>query len=232
MYINYKPLAVFLRMIIAMGGTLLLLAALQLFSGEPQLKQLNYYSVIMLLITVIYYYVLSFWQINNTKKDKTCLAPWLKGTLMLSAIASCAVTHFLINGNSIPSWSDNFVNDTVTYILPVVLFVDWLLFDKKGNFKLFFPFIWFIPAVLYTVYVYVAVLVLDKQMNFFAKYPYPFDDVYPYPFFDIATNGTVTTVATLLMLAVGFIALGFVLFLLDMLPVRFRTFVESKKSSE
>ncbi len=227
MYINYKPLAVFLRMIIAMGGTLLLVARIQ-----PQLSQLNYYSTIITLLIVIYYYMLSFWQINNTKKDKTCIAPWLKGMLTLSSVAGCAVTHFLINDNAIPNWSQNLVSNIITYLLPAALVIDWLLFDKKGNYKMFFPFIWCIPAALYTVYVYITVLVLDKQLNFFDSHPYPFKSPYPYPFFDIAANGTVTTVATLLMLAVCFIALGFIIYLIDMLPVKFKTFVNSKKSSD
>lgn len=230
MYINYKPLAVFLRMIIAMGGTLLLLARLQIFTGGFQVKQVGLFSTIMLFVAVVYYYVLSFWQINNTKKDKTCIAPWLKGTILLSFIGICAVDHFLINGNAIPNWQRYFVTNMITYVMPALLLLDYLLFDKKGSFKLFFPFIWLIPEILYTVYVYVVVLLLDGKLKLFTQYPYPFEKAYPYTFYDVVANGNVNTVATLLMIFVCFVAIGFMLFLLDLMPIKLRDSLAKKKS--
>ena len=96
MYIGYKPLAVFWRMIIALLGTVALLFNF-ILNAKIQIIQLEYFYNLITIFTVIYYYVLSFWQINNTNKGKTCLVPWLKGAITVSSAGVILVSFFFIN---------------------------------------------------------------------------------------------------------------------------------------
>ena len=69
MYISWKPLAVFWRIIISLTGTVALLFSFGILKADVQLGQIEYFHNIIAIFTIIYYYVLSFWQINNTKKE-------------------------------------------------------------------------------------------------------------------------------------------------------------------
>ena len=47
-----------------------------------------------------------------------------------------------------------FANFLVHTFSPLLVIVDYFLFDEKGNFKYFYPFIWLILPLNYIVYVY------------------------------------------------------------------------------
>ncbi|MEE1126246.1 MAG: hypothetical protein U0L18_10010 [Acutalibacteraceae bacterium] len=234
MYISWKPLAVFWRIIISLTGTVALLFSFGILKADVQLGQIEYFHNIIAIFTIIYYYVLSFWQINNTKKEKTCLAPWLKGTITVSYAGIMIISFFFINHHTIPNWDTYFVANTLHYIIPAMVIIDWLLFDKKGFFKLFFPIIWTIPAILYGVYVYVSVLVLNRAVGLEKSFCYPIKDCgsYPYPFFNVDVNGIINTVATLLLLAVIFLVVGYLMYGIDIIPGKVGGFISSRKKGE
>ncbi|MEE0858100.1 MAG: hypothetical protein U0M12_01340 [Acutalibacteraceae bacterium] len=226
MYIKFKPLAVFWRMIIALGGTVALLLNFNIFSEHPDLSKVQYFINIANILVVVYYFILSFWQINDTKNEKTCLCPWLKGTVTLTACSTCLLGHLFVNNNTIPDWNSNFVINTLYYIIPVMVVIDWVLFDKKGNYKIYFPLIWCIPSFLYAIYVYVSVLVLKTKVGTAAG------SMYPYSFFDIDVNGVIHTVAMMLMFAFIIVALGFLFYAVDMLPNKLTGLLSKKKNPE
>lgn len=234
MYISWKPLAVFWRIIIALTGTVALLFNFGILKANVQLAQIEYFYNIIAILTVTYYYVLSFWQINNTKKEKTCLAPWLKGTLTVSCVGIMIISHFFINNNVVPNWDTYFVANTLHYIIPTMVIIDWLIFDKKGFFKPFFPIIWTIPAILYSVYVYVSVLILNRSVGIEKSFCYPISNCgsYPYPFFNMDANGIINTVATLLLLAVILLVIGYLMYGIDIIPGKVSGLISSRKKSE
>lgn len=234
MNIGFKPLAVFWRMIIALMGTVALLFNFGIISGKVQSVQLEYFYNLITIVTVIYYYVLSFWQINNTNKDKTCLVPWLKGAITVSSAGVLIISFFFINNHTIPQWDKYLVANTMHYIIPAMVIADWLFFDKKGTFKPFFPIIWTIPSLLYTVYVYTSVLFLHRNVGSESDFCYPITGcgIYPYPFFNIDTNGIINTIAKLLLLAVVLILVGYIMYGIDIIPGKVGGFISSRKKSE
>ncbi len=235
MYISWKPIAVFWRIIIALAGTMALVFGFGLTQGEFQTIQLKYFYNLITILTVAYYYILSFWQINNTKKEKTCLFPWLKGTITVSCAGILIITYFFINHRQIPRWDEYFIANVSHYFIPVMVVLDWLLFDKKGHFKPLFPIIWTIPAMLYTIYSYVSVLVLHNSINFEKTFCYPISGAgnYPYPFFNIEQNGGISnTIGKLLLFALIFIAFGFIMYFIDIIPRSISNFISSRKKSE
>lgn len=233
MYIGLKPLAVFWRMIIALMGTVALLFTF-MSNAKFQTVQLEYFYNLITIITVIYYYVLSFWQINNTNKEKTCLVPWLKGTITVSSAGVLLVSFFFINNHTVPNWDTYLVANTMHYIIPAMVVADWLLFDKKGFFKPFFPIIWTIPSMLYVAYVYTSVLVMERSVGKVGVFCYPITDCgsYPYPFFNIEANGIINTVAKLLLLAVVLLVIGYIMYGIDIIPSKVGGFISSHRKSE
>lgn len=233
MHIGFKPLAVFWRMIIALMGTVALLFTF-ISNAKFQTIQLEYFYNLITIVTVIYYYVLSFWQINNTNKDKTCLVPWLKGTITVSSAGMMVISFFFINNHTIPQWDTYLVANAMHYIIPCMVVIDWLFFDKKGDFKPFFPIIWTAPSILYAVYVYVSVLVLERGVGKQGSFCYPITDCgsYPYPFFNIEANGIINTIAKLLLLAVILVVIGYLMYGIDIIPGKVGGFISSRKKSE
>lgn len=233
MYIGCKPLAVFWRIIIALSGTVALLFNF-IINTKSQIVQLEYFYNLITIFTVVYYYVLSFWQINNTNKEKTCLIPWFKGAITVSSAGILIISFFFINNITIPQWDKYFVANTMHYIIPIMVIADWLLFDKKGYFKPFFPILWIIPSMLYTTYVYVSVLVLNRSVGAENAFCYPISNCgnYPYPFFNIDANGIINTVAKLLLLAVILLIVGYIMYGIDIIPNKVGKFISSKKKKE
>ena len=213
-------------MIIALGGAVSHLLNFNIFSGHPDLSKIQYFINISSILVVVYYFVLSFWQINDTKNEKTCLWPWLKGTIILTSCSTCLLGHLFVNNNTIPDWNSHFVINTLYYIIPIMVIIDWILFDKKGNYKIYFPLIWCIPSFLYAVYVYVSVLVLQKKVGTVAN------SMYPYSFFEIDANGIMHTVAMMFMFAVIIVGLSFLFYGVDMLPNKLNELLSKNKTVE
>ena len=120
------------------------------------------------------------------------------------------------------------------YVIPIMVILDWLLFDKKGFFKTFFPILWTIPSALYTAYVYISVLIMNRPVGSKTNFCYPINNCgnYPYPFFNIEANGIINTVAKLLLLVVVLISIGYIMYGIDIIPRKVGGFISSKKKSE
>lgn len=234
MYISWKPLAVFWRIIISLTGTIALLFTFGLTQAKFQTIQLEFFYNIITILTVVYFYVISFWQINNTKKEKTCLLPWLKGMLTVSCAGILIITYFFINHRQIPQWDKYFIANITHYVIPAMVVIDWFLFDKKGHFKPFFPIIWTIPAMLYTVYSYVSVLVLHRNIKLEGSFCYPIFGCgnYPYPFFNIEANGISNTIGKLLLFSLVFIVFGYLMYFIDIIPSKVSGLLSSRKKGE
>ena len=164
------------------------------------------------LFIIIYYAVLNWWYIDDTKKENTCLVPILKGMLTVTALFTTVVSHFVISKGQIPIFEEATPDLQLKYIIPFMIFIDWMLFDKKGDYKAFFPLIWCLPALLYTAYVYISVIALGT--------PVGSSGAYPYSFFDYTTNGAAHTIMILLILAIINIAIGYIIFGLDKLATK------------
>lgn len=224
MYIRYTPLAVLWRMTIAISGTIALIAKLDLFGGSFSLTSFHYFDILITIVTVIYYFVLSFWQASHSDSEKTCLLPSFKGTLMLSMCLIGLVSYFIVNKGQLSDGLEFLWANVLHYTLPVIIVLDWILFDKKGSFKIWFPLIWCIPPFLYTMTVYLAVYAFNGRVGSYGRFPYDF--------MNMDLNGAATTIAIIITMLLAFIILGFAFFGLDQLPQKISSILPKKKSEE
>ncbi len=224
MYIRYKPLAVLWRMAIAISGTIALIAKLDLFGGSFSLTSFHYFDILITIVTVIYYFILSFWQVNHPDSEKTCLFPSFKGTLMLSMCLMGLVSYFIVNRGQISDNLSFLWANIIHYALPIVIVLDWILFDKKGSFKIWFPFIWCIPPFFYMTTVYLVVYAFNGRVGDEGRFPYDF--------MNISLNGAATTLAIIITMMLAFVIIGFTFFALDQLPQKISSILPKKKSEE
>lgn len=85
-------------------------------------------------------------------KGATTIAILLTATIYLIALlphnySMCSITSFLE--------SKSIGNILVHLVSPILFTLDYFLFDKKGNFKLYYPWIWLIIPTIYVIFVYI-----------------------------------------------------------------------------
>ena len=86
---------------------------------------------------------------------------------------------------------------------------DWLLFYEHKKVRWFYPLASVVFPVLYVVFIYVRAAIL----NFNPEVPY----IYPYFFLNLETQGVAGVAKWIVILFLGFIALGFVFYGIDKL---------------
>lgn len=100
-------------------------------------------------------------------------------------------------------------NLIVHYIIPAMTVLDWLLFDKKGQFKWIDPFIWLILPYLYFIFILLRAPLFGNIGSTSSRYPYGF--------IDLDANGAGEVAVTAIIITLIFVVLGYLLFLLDYL---------------
>jgi len=91
---------------------------------------------------------------------------------------------------------------------PLLAFMDWLLFSKKGNMRLVTPLKWLLIPLIYFVFICLWV-------NLVAPVKPEYSFTYPYPFLDFQANGVWETWKGLLIILTGMLCLGYAYLMLD-----------------
>ena len=99
-----------------------------------------------------------------------------------------------------------FANLLVHLFTPVLMLLDWALFDRKGQLTARDPFWWALLPLGYYLFTVVASALGARYME---------GSHYPYFFIDATLLGWPQTLLNVLLMAAGFIALGFAFYTLD-----------------
>lgn len=121
----------------------------------------NFLSFICILAVIIYNLIK-----YGTIFRKSTSFPRVKGIFTFSIVVSCLFFHFISNG----SMKSHF--DWILYLIgPLMMFFDWILFDKKGEFRLYEPLIWIIIPVIHLLilqiidnFIYLNIIIIAKNL--------------------------------------------------------------------
>ncbi|WP_242855844.1 Pr6Pr family membrane protein [Ruminiclostridium josui] len=105
----------------------------------------------------------------------------------------------------------NWQNILVHYFVPIMTVLDWLLFDKKQNFRWFDPMLWISIPISYFIFLIVRARIGGMIAIVQSKYPYFFVDV------DILGWINVLKYAGVFIL--GFLVLGYAIYLVDKISI-------------
>lgn len=149
----------------------------------------------------------------------TVFAPRLKGavTMMIAVtfiVFACLLAplrNTMLGENSSASSIYSVSNILVHYVTPLLVIFDWLLFDKKGQYRRYEPFLWLIIPYCYLVFALIRAEVGGMLPVVNSRYPYFFIDV------DQLDWGGVAL--WVLGITIFFIVLGYILVLLDCLVI-------------
>ena len=138
-------------------------------------------------------------------------APFLKFIGVLAILLTFLVFNFLLAGQPDRDPQANWRVASICFhvILPIMYVLDWLLFYEHKKVRWFYPLASVIFPVLYVAFVYIRAAIL----NFNPEGPY----IYPYFFLNLETQGIAGVAKWVVILFIGFIALGFIFYGIDKL---------------
>ena len=174
-----------------------------------------YYFTYQSNMLVIVYFILD---IINIVKKKGTFYPRFKGAVTMSITITFLIYHFLLSPTADKYEGLGYIrNIIVHYIIPIMTIFDYIIFDKKGIYKMIDPLLWLIIPFVYFSFV----LIRAKIGNPFSNGSY-----YPYFLVDIDKYGLKTVLRNVFFLTLFFAFLGYTEYFID----RFFNKVFSKKN--
>ena len=147
--------------------------------------------------------------------------PQGKGALLLLILMTMLVYHFILLPEAEGSLS--LTSLLLQYVLPVMTLLDWVLFDRKGQFVILDPFRWLLLPMLYFLMMVVRALLGG---------PIRGESYYPYFFIDVDLLGWRAVWSNVGMLALIFLAIGLLIWLIDHLWGRWIQFSRKRTYKE
>lgn len=205
MKINYK-ISFLSKITIFVIGLISIIATSGILDNNFNPNTFTMFTTITNSLCTIYFIIEAIYQIKN--KTNKNISRILKNTLTMSITLTLLVAHFILKmGFSF----DSFVNLSflgVHYIIPLLVILDWLLFDEKGKIGKFEPFIYLIMPTLYFIVAIIAAK-LGNGLGFTEN------SKYPYTFLDFDTLGTTQVLINCLFIKIGCLIIGYLFYILD-----------------
>lgn len=110
-----------------------------------------------------------------------------------------------------PTSNSNFtLSNLCTHLfVPILMVIDWIVFDKKGNWRIIDCFKWLIMPLGYSILAFVAANCGVRFRNNTSRFPYPF--------LDMDVLGQSKTFFNIILLFVGFYIIGYIFHKIDKL---------------
>ncbi|MGX7419810.1 Pr6Pr family membrane protein [Carnobacterium gallinarum] len=180
-----------------------------LVNGKLELGYLWFYTILSNLVCFIYYFYLEIQSIRGFPYQETSR---MKGAITMCITVTLVVYHFLLVPNAFEMNPEYTIfslgNLIVHYIVPILVLLDWLLFDKKGVGKVNDPILWLLLPFSYFLAVFMRALIL--------KTPLVGKSLYPYYFMDSQQIGTAGVAITIIFLVLLFLCIGYCIFGVDL----------------
>lgn len=203
MLVKNKNLSIIYKFIIVFCALLGVLTQCDAFGGFTKSEKLHYYTNISNLACALYFLLAAI----SVIKGRHSFAVQIKGAVVMAITVTGLIYHFMLSQYFYMQDSTVFSNTLVHYVVPILSFFDWILFDDKGNYKHYSPFLWVLFPNGYFVYVLISVA-CGASLGIDSRFPYPFIDI------DILGAGRVAL--NVIVLNILFILLGYVFVIIDM----------------
>ena len=144
------------------------------FGGRLNLAALQYFTLMSNILCAVYFAGAA---VRTLRRGDTWL-PVCKGALVMAmAITGITFHLFLAAGDFNMGPTQLITNHLLHTAAPLLTALDWLLFDEKGHYRRFEPFLWGIFPAAYFVYTMIRARVSSFRFYNGSPYPYPFMDV-------------------------------------------------------
>ena len=121
---------------------------------------MSYYTLQSNVICLIAFMIILILELLN-KQYQTDIYYLIKGGLVITIAITAIIYHIALapGGFQMDALQNSINNKQLANFLvhtvsPILVLLDYVLFDEKGHFKLFYPILWLIQPLNYVVYVY------------------------------------------------------------------------------
>lgn len=203
-----KQLAYLLRCaIVAASGVGLFLSA-----SKNGLGMMLYYTNLSnALVFVFTLYLL--WKMHQNQWEDTGVLR-AKGFVTMAILITGVVYHFLLSPVAEPEQFYQLDNYLVHYAVPILFVLDTLVIDRQKQYKRLDPLYWTVIPLVYFVFA------LMNGLWFHWTIPGREPSFYPYFFIDLATYGVGTVTRNVILIVIGYLLSGFVLWGVKTVPIR------------
>lgn len=212
MCITNRLAALIYRSVLFVASLFCTLACLQYFGAGFEATMLLYYPVISCTLCTLIYFAETAVTAGSLKingiSGAARFAPHFKGAIILMMLSNMLTYYYWLPETPTALFSSSIVLVMMHFILPVMVFCDWLLFDIKGGFRAADPVIWTLIPFSYYGIVLLAAL---------AGIVYEGGENYPYTLLDPGAAGANwgRVLITVLVIAFFFMLAGYVLVIID-----------------
>lgn len=187
----------------------------KIWTGTFNTDMFNFYTSLSNIFCFIYVLMDTVFigkQIKTgaVSKQTTCY-PRLKGAVVMAITVTFLIYHFLLSADDLAKGLDHFFaakNMILHYISPVMIILDWLLFDTKGKYKKIDPLLWL--AVPYVYFGYTLLKAPFVDATFIEG-----TSRYPYKFIALDLIGIDKVLINVVFITIGFIVLGYITYIID-----------------
>ena len=195
-----------------------ILGGLGLFTGEYRWDFYIYFTNISNYLCAGVMLAELIQTIRKKTNEYVRMAPGLKFIAMLGIFLTFAVYNFLLAGEPARDPMEKFRVDSILLhiVLPILFTADWVLFYEHGKVSWRLPFLSMIFPLAYLGYVYLHAALLHFDATII-RYSGQGPLIYPYFFLDPGNVGLPGMLQWILILAVAFVASGFIFLGIDRL---------------
>lgn len=181
------------------------------FNGEI----FSYFTILSVLLALAYFSALVILALGKRSAAESRLRRTLahfKGGVTLAVTITMTVYHFLLAPIifEMAGYQPFSPNDIIVhYAIPLMVILDWLLFDPKPTYGPTDPLKWLGIPLAYFIFAMIRAQLGGELRGMKSRYPYFF--------IDIDALGLGPVLLNVLLLSIGFLFLGYVLFGVDKL---------------
>ena len=215
MYIKNRKFALIYRGMLFFVCGIGLFITLGLHRGRFSLASLVYYTTLSNLVCFLFYIPTIA---NNASKLKgmgepdATFAPRIKGAIVIMITITFTIYHVFLANVPFPIYTGGdfayYIQNLIThYIVPIMVIIDWLLFDPKQTLRTVDPLLWLLIPAAYAAFAIVRAQLGDVLPGRTSRYPYYFLD-----FDAMGSNGVFRFFAVFLLV---YLSIGYALVALD-----------------
>ena len=196
--------------VLALVGTLL---DFGVFTGKISTRPLVYYTSLSNMVCSIFMLISLVRCIRNIEQNHGVMS-FCKYTFVIMILLTAIVYNVLLNRyNSLIAYFADIKNSLYHFILPILFFLDWILFYRRGMVKWLYPLAALAFPLVYVLYIIIRAAVVNTAGIAVSV-------LYPYFFLNVEKLGWFGFGLWMGILLIGLIILGYGLYALDRLLCR------------
>lgn len=189
--------------------------SLNIFKTTSTMAMLSYYTMLSNLICFVSYSIFLILDIRE-KEYKNKIYYILKGAIIMAIFLTAVVyrvglmpNHFQMDSLKNTISNTDIANKLVHTVSPILVILEYFLFEKKGNFKMHYPIYWLIIPSFYVIYVYIYAKLGGRFFNIGGS------EKFAYFFLDYESIGVMNVAKWIMLIMFFMISMSYILIYID-----------------